>query len=110
MRLPKRAARARLTPIRGKADLLGKDGYKLCTGWQLEPVAGSMDTAQNNRRAWRTALAEDRQPDVPRPTARPVPTFEGGDFIFVLGHNNERDGYEIVTMHPQPRDDVFPAS
>jgi hypothetical protein len=92
------------------ADLLGKEGHKLCTGWQLEPVAGSMDTARNNRHAWRTALAEDRQPDVPRPMARPVPTFEGGDIIFVMGHNKSRDGYEIVTMHPQPRDDVFSAS
>jgi hypothetical protein len=92
------------------ADLLGKDGHKLCTGWQLEPVAGSMDTAKDNRLAWRTALAEDRQPDVPGPMARPVPTFEGGDFIFVMGQNKARDGYEIVSMHPQPRDDVFPAS
>jgi len=45
------------------------------------------------------------RPDVPRPGARPVPTFEGGDFIFVMGHNKARDGYEIVTMHPQPPDD-----
>jgi hypothetical protein len=92
------------------ADLLGKDGHKLCTGWQLEPVAGSMDAAISNRRAWRTALAEERQPDVPQPMARPVPTFEGGTIIFVTGHNKERDGYEIATMYPQPPDDDFPAS
>jgi hypothetical protein len=85
-------------------DLLGKDGHKHCTGWQLEPVSESMDAAKDNRRAWRTALAEEHQPDVPEPTARPVPTFEGGTIIFVLDHNKARDGYEVVNMMPQPRD------
>ena len=91
------------------ADLLGKDGHKLCTGWQLEPVAGSMHAAIKNRNVWRTALAQERQPDVQKPLVRPVPTFEGGTIIFVLGHNQARDGYEIVSLHPQPRDDDFPA-
>jgi hypothetical protein len=52
-------------------------------GWVTEEAnmrraAYLEDPAKNNRRAWRTALEEDRQPDVPRPMARPVPTFEGG--------------------------------
>jgi hypothetical protein len=85
------------------ADLLGKDGHKLCTGWQLEPVLGSTDAAKQNRQAWRTALAEGHQPDVSKPMARPVPTFEGGTIIFVLDHNEARDGYEVVTMFPEPR-------
>jgi hypothetical protein len=85
------------------SDLLGKEGHKLCTGWQLEPVSGSMDAAKDNRRAWRTALAEERQPDVPEPMARPVRTFEGGMIVFVLDHNKARDGYEVVTMFSQPR-------
>jgi hypothetical protein len=92
------------------ADLLGKDGFKHCTGWRLEPVAGSMDTAISNRHAWRAALAEQRQPNVPEPKARPVPTFEGGTIIFLIGHNRARNGYEIATLHPHPRDDDFPAS
>lgn len=101
------------TPLDGKklpdpvevpiTDLLGKDGHKLCTGWQLEPVLGSTDAAKSNRQAWRTALAEGHQPDVSKPMARPVPTFEGGTIIFVLDHNEARDGYEVVTMFPQPR-------
>jgi len=90
------------------ADLLGRDGHQHCTGWQLEPVAGSMDVAINNRHAWRAALVEGRQPDVPHPAARPVPTFEGGVILFVVGHNKARDGYEIVTMYPQPQG-YFPA-
>ena len=92
------------------ADLLGKDGHKHCTGWQLEPVAGSMDAAIKNRRAWQAALAEGRQADVPKPVARPIPTFEGGEMLFLIGHNKTRDGYEIVNMYPQPRDNDFSAS
>jgi hypothetical protein len=91
-----------LIPI---ADLLGKDGHKFCTGWQLEPVDGSMDAAKSNRSAWRTVIAEARQPDVPQPAARPVPTFEGGTLLFLVAHNQAHDGYEIVNMYPQPRDD-----
>ena len=89
-------------------DLLGNDGYKLCTGWQLAPVEGSMHAAINNRNAWRTALARGRQPDVPEPIVRPVPTFEGGTIALVLGHNEARDGYEIVTLYPRPQNDDFP--
>lgn len=92
------------------ADLLGEDGHKHCTGWRLEPVDGSMKTAQTNRDAWLAARAGGRQPGVPEPMARPVPTFEGGAIIFVVGHNKARDGYEIVTMYPQPRDNDLPAS
>ena len=83
-------------------DMLGKDGHELCTGWQLEPIDGSIDVARNNRRAWRTAMAEGRQPDAPEPAARPIPTFEGGSMVFVIGHNRQRNGYEIATLFPQP--------
>lgn len=92
------------------ADLLGREGHKFCTGWQLEPVAGSMDTARGNRRAWQAAMAEQRQPDGPKPQARPVPTFEGGTIIFTVGHNKARDGYEIATLTAQPRDHDLPAN
>jgi hypothetical protein len=91
------------------ADLLGGDGHKFCTGWRLEPVGGSMDDARDNRRAWRAAKAQDRDPDVPEPTVRPVSTFEGGTMVFVIGDNKKSNGYEIVTMYCQPRDDVFPS-
>jgi hypothetical protein len=42
------------------ADLLGKDGHGVCTGWQLESVDGNIDVARNHRRAWRMAMAEGR--------------------------------------------------
>lgn len=92
------------------ADLLGEGGHKFCTGWQLEPVAGSMDTARSNRRAWQAAMAEQRPPDIPKPQARPVPAFEGGTIIFTIGHNKARDGYEVTTLTVQPRDHDFRAN
>ena len=91
------------------ADLLGSNGHKTCTGWLLEPVAGSIDAARDNRRAWRTAIAEGRQPDVPEPLARPVPTFEGGTIAFIISHNRQRNGYEIASLFPQPPAHDFPA-
>jgi hypothetical protein len=91
------------------AELLGSDGHKTCTGWQLEPVAGSMDAARDNRRAWRAAIAEGRRPDVPEPRACPVPTFEGGTIAFVISHNRQRNGYEIASLFPQPPAHDFPA-
>ena len=84
------------------AALLGSDGHKACTGWQLEPVAESIDAARDNRHAWRAAIADGRRPDVPEPRARPVPTFEGGTIAFVISHNRQRNGYEIATLFPQP--------
>ena len=90
-------------------DLLGKDGHKTCTGWQLEPVAGSIDAARDNRRARREAIAEGRTPDVPEPRARPVPTFEGGTIAFIISHNRQRNGYEITSLFPQPPAHDFPA-
>lgn len=95
--------RSRPDPVKVPiADLLGSNGHKVCTGWQLEPVDGSMRTAVENRHAWRGAIAEGRQPDVPEPRARPVPTFEGGQIAFVISHNRQRTGYEITNLVPQP--------
>jgi hypothetical protein len=84
------------------AELLGPDGHKQCTGWQLEPVGDSEETARKNRAAWLRARTESRDPDVPEPRVRPVPTFEGGDMLFVVGCNQGRNGYEVVTMYPRP--------
>ena len=95
--------RSRPDPVKVPiADLLGSNGHKVCTGWQLESVDGSVRTAVENRRAWRAAIAEGRQPDVPEPRVHPVPTFEGGKIAFVISHNRQRTGYEITTLVPQP--------
>lgn len=85
------------------------DGHKACTGWQLEPVAGSVKTAMENRRAWRAAIADGRRAAVPEPTARPVPTFEGGTIALVINSNRQRDGYEIASLIPRPPVYDFPA-
>jgi hypothetical protein len=84
------------------ADLLGPDGYRYCTGWQLEPVDGNMNTARANRDAWLAARAQGREPDSPEPRARPVPTFEGGVITFLFERNHAEKKYEIATMFPRP--------
>jgi hypothetical protein len=91
------------------AELLGSDGHKACTGWQLEPAAGSVKTAMENRRAWRAAIADGRRPEAPEPRTRPVPTFEGGTIAFVISSNRQRDGYEIASLFPRPPVYDFPA-
>jgi hypothetical protein len=68
-----------------------------------------MDAARDNRRAWRAAITEERRPDVPEPRACPVPTFEGGTIAFILSHNRQRNGYEIMSLFPQPPAHDFPA-
>lgn len=84
------------------ADLLGPGGHRYCTGWRLAPVDGSMKTAQGNRDAWLTARAEGREPDVPEPQVRPVPTFEGGVITFLFERDHAQRRYGIVTMFPRP--------
>jgi hypothetical protein len=84
------------------AELLGKDGHKVCTGWQLQPEGGSTNEAMGNRRAWRTALAGGGPPNGPEPRARPVPTFEGGTIAFIISQNRQRTGYKIASLVPQP--------
>jgi hypothetical protein len=83
-------------------ELLGPDGHRYCTGWQLEPVDGSMAAARRSREAWLAMPAEQRASNSDGPTARPVATFEGGVAVFVFGHNSRGDGYEVVTMYPRP--------
>lgn len=84
------------------AELLGGDGHQYCTGWQLEAVGDTTETARKNRASWLRARTEGWEPDVPEPRVRPVPTFEGGDMLFVVGRNRTEDGYKIVTMYPLP--------
>ena len=78
------------------ADVLGPDGHRFCSGWQLERVDGSMRTARNLRDAWASAR------DGPEPKSRRVETFDGGTATFMFGPNRARNGYEIVTMYVNP--------
>ena len=100
---PRRMPRDVTVPI---PDLLGPDGHRYCTGWQLEPVDGSMKTAQTNRDSWLAARERGRDPDVPQPRVQPVPTFEGGEIAFFFRRNYAEKRYEIVTMFPRPAADV----
>ena len=102
---PRRMPRNVTVPI---ADLLGPDGHRYCTGWQLKPVDGSMKTAQTKRDSWLAAREQGREPDVPQPQVRPVPTFEGGEIAFFFRRNYAEKRYEIVTMFPRPAADDQP--
>jgi hypothetical protein len=67
---PARMPREVTVPI---ADLLGPEGHHYCTGWRLEPVDGSMNTARSNRDAWlaaRAALYGDEPFEAPPATER----------------------------------------
>jgi hypothetical protein len=77
-------------------EVLGPDGHRFCSGWQLEPVDGSLRTARSLRDAWAATR------DGPEPKSRRVETFEGGTLSFMFGPNEDRDGYEIVTMYVNP--------
>ncbi len=81
------------------SDVLGDDGHKFCSGWQLEPVNGSMEEARAVRRAW----AADNQSG-PEPQARPVETFEGGTVTFAF-RKSAVGGYEVSTMLMNPADE-----
>jgi hypothetical protein len=96
---PKRLPRDVRLPI---SDLLGPGGHHYCTGWRLEPVAGSMSSARDKRDAWLAARAAGREPDVPEPQVGPVPTFEGGVITFLFEPNQAEKRYGIATMFPRP--------
>jgi hypothetical protein len=81
------------------SDVLGEDGHKFCSGWQLDPVNGSMDEARANRNAW---AAGDHSGLEPR--TRPVETFEGGTVIYVF-RPSAAGGHEISTMYVDPPDE-----
>jgi hypothetical protein len=84
------------------AELLGPKGHRYCTGWRLDPVDGSMNAARASRDAWLAIRVNGREPDVPEPQVRPVPTFEGGVITFLFKPNYAQERYEIVTMFPRP--------
>ena len=80
------------------SNVLGDDGHKFCSGWQLEPVNGSMEEARAVRRAWAAGNQSG-----PEPQARPVETFEGGTVTFAF-RRSAVGGYEVSTMLVNPAD------
>jgi hypothetical protein len=86
------------------AEILGADGHRFCSGWELEPVDGDMAAARQQRDAWASALVGHESPDGAAPKIRPIETFEGGTMLFLFGPNEAKDGYEIVTMYVNPPD------
>ena len=81
------------------SEVLGDDGHKFCSGWQLEAINGSMDEARANRREWAAGNLSG-----PEPQARAVETFEGGTVTFAF-RRSPVGGYQISTMYVNPPDD-----
>jgi hypothetical protein len=81
------------------SEVLGEDGHKFCSGWQLKPINGSMLEAVANREAW---LVGSR--DGAEPRTRPVETFEGGTVTYVF-RPGVAGGHEIITMYVNPPDE-----
>jgi hypothetical protein len=86
-------------------ELLGADGHRVCSGWQLESVDGSLKAARKQRDAWAGASADLENIAGPEPKVRPIETFEGGTAAFMFAPNRAKDGYEILTMCVNPPDD-----
>jgi hypothetical protein len=84
------------------AELLGSDGNRHCTGWQLKPVDESIDKALQNRGDWIAKRAQGLKPGVPEPQASPIPTFTGGAIVFAFMPNDGERCYKVVTMFPRP--------
>jgi len=82
-------------------DLLGPDGHRNCTGWQLEPVDGSIHKALENRADWVKKRNQGHTPTVPGAQVVPVSTFEGGEIVFAFARNEIEKRYEVVTMFPR---------
>jgi hypothetical protein len=96
---PDKTPAAVIIPI---TELLGSKGHEHCTGWQLEPVKGSVKTAREQRNTWVTDRAEGREPGGPEPRAVAVPTFDGGAIIFAFTRIEAEQRYGVVTMFVQP--------
>jgi hypothetical protein len=84
------------------AELLGPKGHQHCTGWQLEPVDGSVKTARKQRNEWPVDRTKGNEPNVPEPRAAPVPTFEGGEIILAITRIEGEKRYGVVTMYARP--------
>jgi hypothetical protein len=84
-------------------DLLGPDGHLYCSGFRLEPVDGSLQTAWDQRSVWvDDNRAPGREPTVAEPRATPVASFRRATADLHFQVNRERNGYEIATMFVEP--------
>ena len=97
--VPGKTPAAVIIPI---TELLGSKGHEQCTGWQLEPVEGSVETARERRNTWVTDRAQGRESRGPEPRAVPVQTFEGGAISFAFTRIEAEQRYAVVTMFVEP--------
>jgi hypothetical protein len=104
---PDKTPGAAIIPI---SDLLGPEGHEQCTGWQLEPIEGSVTTAREQRNKWVADRAKGLEPKFPEARPVPVPTFEEGAIVFAFTRIDDEQRYGFVTMFAQPAQPQVPDS
>lgn len=84
-------------------DLLGVGGSRYCSGYELEPIGGSLAAARECRAAWVEArTTPGRDPDVPDPVCKLVTSFEGAMAKYAFQRNFSNGRYEVATMYVDP--------
>ncbi|HEY9389099.1 MAG TPA: hypothetical protein VIR27_04925 [Mycobacteriales bacterium] len=83
-------------------ELLGENGHEFCGGYQL--VGDDPREAVRHRDVWAKAGWKGGPRDGLRPPeVEPIMTFQDGVIEFRIGHNAARNGYEVISMFPRPR-------
>ena len=79
------------------AELLGDDGHKYCSGYELEGGREGLRA----RKEWVKARARGEDLSaLPEPKVKPIETFEGGHVVIAFGSNGK--AYEINTLFVEP--------
>jgi hypothetical protein len=87
-------------------ELLGPEGHRFCSGYRLEKVDGSIDTARVQRKAWVKESVAGGQPDLAdMPGVQPIESFENGRIEFRMLPTAAQDGHYVATMFPDPPPD-----
>ena len=99
----------RVVPVGAEGPVLGARLDGSC----LVEVALAPQTADDDGDFVQVVLADGqyeviRVHDQDQGGTRPGSAFEGGSAVFVIGASENRDGYEITSLYPKPREDVLP--
>ncbi|MFL6072360.1 MAG: hypothetical protein ACJ73S_03075 [Mycobacteriales bacterium] len=83
-------------------ELLGADGARYCSGYQLRLVGGDIKATTDCRTAWVDAYRQGREPDAPAPIAVPIDNFQNTTVRFVFAPDRAKARYEVFTMYVDP--------
>jgi hypothetical protein len=84
------------------SELLGADGHRYCSGYQLRLIGGDIKATTDCRAAWVDAYRQGKDPDAPAPVAVPIESFENTTVRFVFAPDRAKSRYEVFTMYVDP--------